>query len=158
MKEDVMDILMYLFENYIDDGIENMSMDGSIHKELSRAGFSSSSISKALDWLKTLASLKEKNAWSECQQQPTQRIFSGVECERLDIKARGFIIYLENKGVLDYKLREMVIEQALALEARSIDLEQMQWVVLMVLFNIPGSEAAFTWIQDVVFEQQPLTH
>jgi len=158
MKEDVMDILMYLFENYIDDGIESMSMDSSLHKELNRAGFSNGKINKAFDWLKTLASLKEKNTWEDYNHQSAKRIFSPLECERLDIHARGFILYLENKGILDFQLREMVIDQALALETRSIDLEQMQWVVLMVLFNIPGSEAAFTWIQDVVFEQQTLTH
>lgn len=158
MKEDVMDILMYLFENYIDDGIESMAMDSTIHQELSKAGFSNNNISKAFDWLKTLASLKEKNAWEDYNFHSSFRVFSPLECERLDINARSFILYLENKGILNYHLREMVIEQALALEARNIDLEQMQWVVLMVLFNIPGSEAAFTWIQDVVFEQQPLTH
>jgi len=158
MKEDVMDILMYLFENYLDDGIESMSMDGSIHKELKRAGFSSNKIGKAFEWLKNLASLKEQSNWDEDQQQISQRLFSQQECERLDLQARGFILYLESRGILNFQLREMVIDQAMALETRNIDLDQMQWVVLMVLFNIPGSEAAFTWIQDVVFEQQPLTH
>ena len=33
-----------------------------------------------------------------------------------------------------------------------IDVEQVKWVVLMVLFSQPGEEAAFARMEDLVFD------
>ncbi len=40
----------------------------------------------------------------------------------------------------------------LALDSEEIDLEQLKWVVLMVLFYQPGREVAYAWMEDLVFE------
>jgi Smg protein len=40
----------------------------------------------------------------------------------------------------------------MALENDDFDIDQLKWVVLMVLFNQPGEEAAYTWLEDMVFE------
>ena len=45
--------------------------------------------------------------------------------------------------------------QAMALENEDFDIEQMKWVVLMVLFNQPGEEAAYAWMEDMVFKNAP---
>jgi len=42
------------------------------------------------------------------------------------------------------------------LEAGDIDLDHLKWVVLMVLFNMPGQEAAFAWMEDMVFNEMPV--
>ena len=34
-----------------------------------------------------------------------------------------------------------------------IDLDQLKWVVLMVLFNQPGRESAYAWMEDLVIDQ-----
>jgi Smg protein len=41
----------------------------------------------------------------------------------------------------------------MALEAEDIGVEQVKWVVLMVLFSQPGQEAAFARMEDLVFDQ-----
>jgi len=51
-------------------------------------------------------------------------------------------------------LRELVIDRLLALEAEEIDIEQVKWVVLMVLFSQPGQEQAYQRMEDLVFESQ----
>ncbi|MHB8416035.1 MAG: DUF494 family protein, partial [Acidiferrobacteraceae bacterium] len=56
-------------------------------------------------------------------------------------------------GVLDPVTRELVLERVMALEAEEIDLEQMKWVILMVLFNRPGQEQAYAWVEDLVFNE-----
>ena len=38
-------------------------------------------------------------------------------------------------------------------EGEDIDLEQLKWVVLMVLFNQPGKEAVFAWMEDIVLDK-----
>ncbi|MDH5591429.1 MAG: DUF494 domain-containing protein, partial [Gammaproteobacteria bacterium] len=63
-----------------------------------------------------------------------------------------YLLFLEQVGVLDADTREIVIERVMALDADEIDLEQMKWVVLMVLFYQPGHEIAYAWMEDLVFE------
>ncbi len=70
----------------------------------------------------------------------------------LDTDCRGFILYLEQMGVLTPASRELAIDRAMALEDEYFDVEQMKWVVLMVLFNQPGEEAAYAWVEDLVFD------
>ena len=85
-------------------------------------------------------------------------MFNASEEKRLDIECRGFLIFLEQMGVLDDASRELVIDRIMALESPDIDLEQVKWVVLMVLFNQPGLEEAFSWMENMVMEEsrQPL--
>ena len=40
----------------------------------------------------------------------------------------------------------------MALEDEEIDLDQLKWVVLMVLFNQPGRESAYAWMEDLVID------
>jgi len=79
-------------------------------------------------------------------------VFSGEELAKLDTEARGFLLFLEVVGVLDAEARELVIDRVMALEADDIDLEQLKWVVLMVLFNQPEQEQAFVWMEDLVMD------
>ncbi len=83
------------------------------------------------------------------------RIYTSEECEKLDLEARGFLMFLEQAGVLDHYTREMVIDRIMALGEDEIDLDQLKWVVLMVLFNQPGREAAYAWMEDLVFDEMP---
>ena len=80
------------------------------------------------------------------------RLFSSREMERLDTECRGFILFLEQMGVLSPASRELAIDRAMALENEDFDLDQLKWVILMVLFNQPGEEAAYAWVEDLVFD------
>jgi len=82
------------------------------------------------------------------------RVYAGPELTRLDADCRGFLLYLEQQGVLDATRRELVIERAMALELAELDLDDLKWVVLMVMFNQPGQEAAYAWIQGHLLESE----
>lgn len=153
MKQDVFDILLYLFENYMyDDGELEQDRD-SLRQELLDAGFRSKEIGKAFDWLEGLAAMPAQPADRIVRQQSI-RIYSDEEQERLDVECRGFLLFLEQMGVLDSLTREMVIERVMALDSEEVDLEQLKWVVLMVLFNQPGQEAAVAWMEDLVLDER----
>ncbi len=158
MKEDVLDVLMYLFENYMDDDIA-MEADSEILKtQLREAGFLSTEINKAFTWLEDLSVLQEGAETHPSHGGCSIRIFSSTEEKKLDVECRGFLMFLEQMGVLNGASRELVIDRIMALESLEIDLDQVKWVVLMVLFNQPGLEEAFTWMENMVMEefQQPL--
>lgn len=153
MKQDVFDILLYLFENYMYDDGEVEHDQESLREELQRAGFRNSEIRKAFDWLEGLATLPGKITSENSIQ--SIRLYSEKESERLDSECRGFILFLEQMGVLDHATREMVIDRVMALESDDVDLDQLKWVVLMVLFNQPGYEAAVAWMEDLVLDEVP---
>jgi Smg protein len=82
------------------------------------------------------------------------RVYVEYELDRLDTDCRDFLLYLENIGILDAQRRELVLDRLMALENEDITLEDMKWVVLMVLFNQPGQEANFAWMEDLLFESE----
>ena len=51
MKENVLDVLMYLFETYVDAEEDPEPDHNELRDELARAGFGDSEIDRALDWL-----------------------------------------------------------------------------------------------------------
>ncbi len=156
MKENVLDVLMYLFENYINDDIEFDTDEETLRVELQEAGFQQIEISKAFAWLEGLSRLQDSPEGVPLVNPGSLRVFTLMEQERLDIESRGFLLFLEQTGVLDNHTREMVIDRVMALEEDEIDMEQLGWVVLMVLFNQPGQEGAYAWMEDLVFEEAPV--
>ena len=152
MKENVLDVLMYLFETYTDADSEPESDRGALRAELERAGFRSGEIDKALEWLDGLASRDEEPGWGT-QTERASRVFNAFESSRLDAGARGYIMYLEQIGILSPPQRELVIDRVMALDDEEIDVEQIKWVVLMVLFSQPGQEQAYARMEDLVFEE-----
>ena len=148
MKENVFDVLMYLFENYYMDEDSPVTPDReSVQQELSQAGFPTLEIDRAFLWMEGLAS--EPNP-PDTQSDRSLRLFSSIEMDRLDTACRGFILFLEQMDVLTPASRELAIDRAMALENEDFDLEQLKWVILMVLINQPGEEAAYTWVEDLV--------
>ncbi|NOZ38233.1 MAG: DUF494 domain-containing protein [Gammaproteobacteria bacterium] len=155
MKENVLDVLMYLFENYMSDDIEFDTDEESLRVELQEAGFQSIEISKAFEWLEGLVALQDFPEKLLLVNTNSLRVYTDEEIEKVDLDARGFLMFLEQAGVLDHHTREMVIDRVMALDEDEIDIEQLKWVTLMVLFNQPGREAAFAWMEDLVFEEAP---
>ncbi len=152
MKETVLDVLMYLFDNYEDEDVKIAPGQDALRGQLIDAGFAESEVSKAFDWLEGLASQKDNDYLSCIAGSSASRIYNDKESERLNTECRGFLLFLELAGVLNLQDRELVIDRVMALESEDIDLQQLKWVVLMVLFNQPGKEAAITWMEDIVMD------
>lgn len=158
MKTEVLDILMYLFETYLDDDQSNIPNEGSIRNELAKIGFRDEKVTKAFDWLDDLAILKDNFASIEQLEKNSLRLFSSLEMEKFDKEARGVLFDLVDLSVITPTQREIIIDKALALDITHINQEHMKWVVLMVLFNLPDSAGSFTWIQDLLYEETPTVH
>jgi Smg protein len=72
----------------------------------------------------------------------------------LDTPSRGFILFLEQVNVLDFTTREMVIDRVMELDTKYFSMDDLKWVILMVLFNVPGKESAYSQLEDLIFEEQ----
>lgn len=147
MKETVLDVLMYLFESYVDSQDEPEPNRNDLKRELGRAGFRDPEIERALDWLDGLNTTGPGKA----PQGTAFRMFDSVEQERLDASSRGYLLQLEQIGILQPAQREIVIDRLLALDNEDIGVEQTKWVVMMVLFSQPGQQEAFAQMEDLVY-------
>ncbi|MEY2700056.1 MAG: hypothetical protein RIQ52_811 [Pseudomonadota bacterium] len=143
-----MDVLIYLFENYLDADEEGCQDPDEVRLELLEAGFPQSEVNRAFDWLETLGEMR-----------PVQyagarsfRIFSLEEQQRLDIECRGYLLYLEQMGILVSETREIVIDRLMVLQDEVISLENLKWVVLMVLFSQPTEDVAFARMETLVYD------
>lgn len=152
MKENVLDILMYLFEHCLDSDNGAMPDEKSLRDHLDSAGFHNNDVEKAFNWLEDLSNARE-TGFNSPSSERSLRVYHDRETTKLDAECRGFIMFLEQTGVLDPVARELVIDRAMALESDEIDLAQLKWVILMVLFNQPGQEAAYAWMEDLIFDE-----
>lgn len=151
MKENIFDVLMYLFENYMEEEIEIFPDTDVIRTELLEAGFQQMAVSKAFDWLASLS----LQGLIQTSATPTFRIFCREEIDKLDIECRNLIMFLEQSGILNATNREIVIDRAMALEDEEISLEKLKWITLMVLLSQPNEEIAFSRMEDLVYNLVP---
>lgn len=149
------DILMYLFENLVNNQAEMQVDQDELTDELIRAGFHHDEIFKALAWLEKLCDLQstDKNPYlTNVNGVLNNRIYSFDEQLKLDIECRGFLVFLEQINVLCSATREMVIDRVMEIESTEFCLVDLKWVVLMVLFNVPGKESAYEQMEELIFE------
>jgi len=160
MNENVIDVLLYLFENYIDADNNTQQPDkDTLEIELENVGFPPLEITKAFAWLESMTVVDESSSLDLDPNMMNIRTYTESECEQLTVECRGYLLFLEQVGVLDASTREVVIERVLALDGNEIELDQLKWVVLMVLFYQPGRDVAYAWMEDLVFEDlEAVTH
>lgn len=153
MKENVIDVLMYLLENCMTEDTEIHKDHEALTAELSQAGFERGEINKAFDWLEDLSQMCGPGGErTGNNRQASVRMFVAEETAKLDAEARGFLLMLEHAGVLDPQTREVVIDRIMALEIEEVDLEHVKWVTMMVLCNQPGREDIFSWAEELVID------
>jgi Smg protein len=151
MKENVLDVLTYMFESHLyDDNDANINRE-SLQAELVEIGFDHTEVEKAFDWLADLPSSSDEITIAAPNTRST-RIFNTAELKKLDEHCRGYLLDLEQIGVLNPASRELVIDRVIALETDEISIEQLRWVCLIVLYNLSESELSYTWLEDMVME------
>ena len=148
MNEDIFDVLIYLFENYMDNDINIIPDTHMLQTELKSAGFTKRNISRAFEWLDTLALQQEPKFKSPYN----FRIFSAQECQKLDIHCRDFLLFLEHTAILTPISRELTIDRAMATEGVQITIEELKWVVLIILLSQPDEELAIAHMENLIYQ------
>jgi Smg protein len=154
MNENMVDVLIYLYENYLDGGSRPPIDQDELETELSRAGFSSGEISQALTWLEELAR-GVNTAEYPPRTAGAMRIYTHDECAKLDVDARGMLLFLEQNAILDPLSRELVIDRAMAIEQTAVSVDALKWVVLLVLMSRPGRESAHSQMEELIYSDAP---
>ena len=154
-KETTLDVLFYLFENYsdVDDVTQNKA---AMHSYLKQAGFPHTDIDRAFDWLESLADADQ--VYVNEPSQTTTRIFSRYESRWLNQECQSYLLYLQHSNVLSAEMLERTIDKILELRDKSLDINKLKWVVLMLLLNQPNSEASYIWMDCVAMGNEPICY
>lgn len=153
MKENMLDVLVFLFDNYLGPQAGIDQDDQSLADELEEAGFDFDEITKAFDWL---GGLKEDEiTWSASNM--SMRVFSEAEQQRLDVEARGFLMKLESAKVISQVLRERILDAVMRLDLEQItlSLKTFKRIVGLVLMNTKEMDDHLPEIEEMVFDIDP---
>jgi Smg protein len=144
------EVLMFIFENYMDNNVSLKADNQTIVLELENVGFTRHEIDRALDWLDGLNRFQTAVESGPMVTSNSLRHFLPEESEQMGVEGKGFILYLEQLGILDPITREIVIDRIMALDTKEVDLGRIKWVVLMVLFSQPDKKSALSLLQDMI--------
>lgn len=141
------EILMFLFENYMDGAVVLKSDNETVVNELQRVGFDRYEIDRALDWIEGLHAFQQ--AGPEITSQ-SLRHYLPIEMDIIGTQGIDFLTHLERLKIIDPLTREIVIDRIMALDRREVDMGRIKWVILMVLFNQPDKKSALSLLQDMI--------
>ncbi len=158
MKQNVVDVLMYLFENIITDENPLFSEHEHMFDRLEEIGFPQHEILLAFDWLEDLAEIHSEQLSANDEyatlSQPVNlsiRIYSELEKVLLEPDCISFLMQLEQNEVITQLSREIILDRVIALDVE-LELEQLKWIVMIVLYSQPGEENAYFWMESLIFD------
>jgi Smg protein len=148
----VLKVLIYVYDHYMLADPADVPERHRMLEDLQRRGFSVSEVVQAMEWLSALVGDQRASPEPTDSESAREalRVFDDGELSRLSADSRAFLMLLDRQHVLTPQQRELVIERALALDVDEIEVEQLKWVVLLVLSSQPGQELAFARFESVM--------
>ncbi len=148
----VLKVLIYVYDHYMLADSAEVPERQHMLKDLQKRGFSVTEVVQAMEWLSALVGDQRASpAPGDVEADGSAlRIFADGELSRLSADCRAFLMLLDRQHVLSPQQRELVIERALALDIDEVEVEQLKWVVLLVLSSHPGQELAFARFESVM--------
>jgi len=140
MKQNVVDVLMYLFENIITDESSFFPENEHVFDRLEDLGFPQHDILLAFDWLEDLAEI-HTSLLSSSKNHPTLntqsvRVYSELEKILLTPECISFLMHLEQNHIISPVSREVILDRVTALDVE-FELEQFKWIIMIVLYSQP---------------------
>ena len=139
IKEDFLDILLYLFEYYSEDPVRESDTSFVIRDHLIDAGFQDAAIDHAMDWVEIFNNPKEV-MMLHTPSNSSVRILSDDEKNLLDVECQNYISRLEKFGLLSPEKRELLIDKLTSIGFEPMDLEVVKALSILMLFQEPSVE------------------
>ena len=139
IKEDFLDILLYLFEYYSEDPVRESDTSFVKRDHLIDAGFQDAAIDHAMDWVEIFKNPKE-DTMLHVPSSSSVRILSDDEKNLLDVECQNYISRLEKFGLLTPEKRELLIDKLTSIGFEPMDLEVVKALSILMLFQEPSVE------------------
>lgn len=157
MKENMLDVLMYLFDNFVDEPRQPINASF-LADEMLKAGFDNAEVDTAINWFENLRYLQLQAETLRPPSKRSFRVYSIEETQKLTEIARQYLLFLEQSGIVDPASRELVINRAMALPDYVVDAGSLKWIVLLVLFDQPHLKDNLNMMEELVFNQTSTQH
>jgi Smg protein len=144
----MLDLLIYLFENYISTKPKLDIND--ITLELEEAGFNNKDISSAFDWFNHLEKLSNGHKLTN---KNSIRVLSQKEYEKISKEGFTFLTFLLNAKILNPPEFEVILDQIMILNQKYINIDEMRWIVMMTLWK-SGKENSYLFVEDSLFHNK----
>jgi Smg protein len=154
MKANVIEVLMFLFDNYLSVSEDTLLDEKSLTCELEEAGFDAKEISLAFDWLGELAEIERLAATLVQVPGNAVRVYAQEEQAKLDMACRGYLQSLETMGLVDATVREIIIDRAMAIEADNLSLQQFKRIIGLVILNKAPQDEMLPWIEELMNDEK----
>ncbi len=146
----MIDILVYLFENYHDFSAH--PKHEALARKLGAIGFEEKEISEALDWL---AELRRSPVHPFDYDNRSTRILSFEESNKLGMECHRFLLFLESAGLTTGAQREIIIDRAMVLDDNPVPVGKLKIIVLMVLWSSQSGLEPLI-VEELLYDDEPL--
>lgn len=126
------DVLLYLYETWFD--CESCPDPDTLDIKLKAAGFDEEDVNDALTWLTGLATDESTRLPDSFAGRSSFHAYTSRETLALSAECRGYLSFLEERGIIDAIEREIIIENAQKLPHGAPDLDQLRLIALIVLW------------------------
>jgi len=151
MKEPLLEVLIYLFDQYAGNEFDRKDYPDKITPEMSTSGFHPEELEQALRWLDDLNHLMGNFENISRISGQSVHIYSKEEWRRFTQRSISYLLCLEQSGIVDPVSRELIIDRSMALEEPKIDVHEIQWVGLLVLSSEYEKKQQLLRMEDLVF-------
>ncbi len=146
----MLDILVFLFENYIQTNKAKPCFDD-LTKELEDTGFKRTNILKAFSWLEGLSHYDKYSEKLQSCTQGATRHYTNREYHKLGIDGVKFIQNLEDNELTTELVREMIIDRTMAIERSNITIHHLKWISLIILCYKSSESKHMKWYKNCIF-------
>ena len=126
------EVLAYLYETWFD--CESCPDPDTLRIKLRAAGYDAEEVDDALTWLGTLADGESSCLPEAFAERASFHAYAPAETRALSTACRGYLAFLEERGIIDPVEREIIIASAQQLPQGAPDLDELRVVVLIVLW------------------------
>ena len=81
------------------------------------------------------------------------RVLSQKEYEKISSEAFTFLTFLLNAKILNSTEFEVILDQIMILNQKSINIDEMRWIVMMTLWK-SGKENSYLFVEDSLFQNK----
>lgn len=139
MKESILEVLMYLFEHHLEENYRMQLDPDKLVDDLKHAGFGSEEIHSLFEWLQGLAQHAAlRQTFQPGNVGSTFRVLATEERNKIGLEVWGFLMFLEQAGIIDATCREVVIANLMELDEEQIDLQQVKSIIMMAMLHQAG--------------------
>jgi Smg protein len=154
---EILQVLMHFFEKIGDNDIIPFDEQFFI-AELQELGMPVDEIEKLVSWINKYSKSKKQITEYAVQAHTGTRVYSSLECQRINKKCRSLLLTLEQEGILTPTSRELVLDQLMQLSPGEITKARISWTILGILSNLSDKVAVASMERFLLYEAPEQLH